>query len=87
LVWLSIEEVVSMDSRGPGHAVSGRFHGLTRRQLQIVQILKTAASNKEIARALGISTGTVKVHLHAMYEKLEVTSRNKLIVLLGAEHP
>jgi DNA-binding CsgD family transcriptional regulator len=44
------------------------------------------ASNKESALALGMSAGTVKVHLHAVYEKLEVTSRNKLIVLLGAEH-
>jgi two-component system, NarL family, nitrate/nitrite response regulator NarL len=75
-----------MDSRAPARAASGRFRSLTPRELQIVQILKTGASNKEIARALGISAGTVKVHLHTMYEKLEVTSRNKLIVLLGAEH-
>jgi DNA-binding NarL/FixJ family response regulator len=57
------------------------FGGLTRRQLQIVQLLKTGASNKEIARALGISDGTVKVHLHAIYEKLGVTSRYKLVCL------
>ena len=66
----------------PAVAASSPFPGLTRRQLQIVQLLKTGASNKAIARALSISEGTVKIHLHAIYEKFEVTSRIKLLVLL-----
>jgi DNA-binding XRE family transcriptional regulator len=41
--------------------------------------LKTGASNKEIAQVLGICDGTVKVHLHSIYEKLEVAGRCKLI--------
>jgi two-component system, NarL family, nitrate/nitrite response regulator NarL len=71
-----------MDSHAPALAASGPFLGLTRRQLQIIQLLKTGASNKEIARVLNISEGTVKVHLHSIYEKLGVTSRSKLVVLL-----
>ena len=70
---------VPMDRRAPLLVRTDPFRGLTRRQLQIVQLLKTGASNKEIARALGIGEGTVKVHLHAVYEKLGVTSRCKLV--------
>jgi DNA-binding NarL/FixJ family response regulator len=82
-----------MDSRAPAFA-GAPFLGLTRRQLQIVRLLTTGASNKEIARALLISEGTVKVHLHTIYEKCGVTSRSKLVALLVSrglsgpkEHP
>ena len=50
-----------MDSHAPALAVSGPVPGFTRRQLQIVQLLKTGASNKEIAQALRIREGTVQV--------------------------
>ena len=68
------------DTRTPPLVGADALRGLTRRQLQIVQLLKTGASNKEIARVLGISDGTVKVHLHAIYEKFEVVNRTQLIV-------
>ena len=56
-----------------------RMSELTARQRQIVAVLAQGMSNKEIARMLGISDGTVKVHLHQIFERLEVTSRAKLI--------
>ena len=68
-----------MNRRTPPLVETAPLRGLTRRQLQIVQILKTGASNKEIAQVLGICDGTVKVHLHSIYEKLEVAGRCKLI--------
>lgn len=40
---------------------------LTARQRQIVAVLAQGMSNKEIARMLGISDGTVKVHLHQIF--------------------
>ena len=70
-----------MNRHTPPLVGTAPLRGLTRRQLQIVQLLKTGASNKEIARVLGISDGTVKVHLHAIYERLGVTSRCKLVSL------
>ena len=55
---------------------------LTPRQTQIVDCLLKGMSNKEIARVLGIAHGTVKVHIHLVFEKLAdlgITSRGKLV--------
>jgi two-component system nitrate/nitrite response regulator NarL len=38
-------------------------------------------SNKEIGRRLNISDGTIKVHLHHIYEKLEISNRTALAAL------
>ncbi|MCD9821175.1 response regulator transcription factor [Bradyrhizobium japonicum] len=59
---------------------------LTQRQTQVVALVIKGYSNKEIARVLHISDGTVKLHLHAVYERLNVTSRGKLThAMIGAE--
>ncbi|HET7711078.1 MAG TPA: response regulator transcription factor [Thermoanaerobaculia bacterium] len=51
---------------------------LTRREVEIVQMLTTGLSNREIADKLFISEGTVKSHLHTIYEKLGLKSRLQL---------
>ena len=38
--------------------------------------------NREIAEKLGVSEGAVKLHLHAIYEKLSVHSRTALMIAL-----
>lgn len=48
---------------------------LTPRELEITRMVARGLSNKEIARKLDITEGTVKVHLHNVYEKIGVTSR------------
>jgi DNA-binding NarL/FixJ family response regulator len=40
-----------------------------------------------IARKLGMSEGTVKTHLHAVYEKLGVLSRTQLMIALADRSP
>ena len=42
-------------------------------------------SNKLIARALGISDGTVKQHLNAVYRELAVNSRTEAVYLLSRQ--
>lgn len=52
---------------------------LTAREAEIVRMIADGLRNKEIAAELGISDGTVKVHLHRIYEKLGVDGRVELI--------
>lgn len=48
---------------------------LTPREMELVRQVACGFSNREIAGRLHISEGTVKVHLHRIYEKLAVKSR------------
>jgi two-component system nitrate/nitrite response regulator NarL len=54
------------------------FATLTHRRRQVATLVLRGLSNREIAERLGMTVGTVKVHLHAMYEKLDVHSRPRL---------
>lgn len=51
---------------------------LTPRETEVVKMVATGLRNKEIAEKLQISEGTVKIHLHAIYEKLQITGRVEL---------
>jgi DNA-binding NarL/FixJ family response regulator len=51
---------------------------LSSRELEIVGLVGGGASNKEIARHVGLSPGTVKVHLERIYQKTGLTNRTAL---------
>jgi two-component system, NarL family, nitrate/nitrite response regulator NarL len=48
---------------------------LTPREVELVELVSQGLRNKEVAARLGISEGTVKIHLHRIYDKLGVGSR------------
>jgi DNA-binding NarL/FixJ family response regulator len=50
---------------------------LSKREQEILALLAKGYLYKEIADQLGITPGTVRVHLHAIYEKLHVSSRTE----------
>ncbi|MFK4505907.1 LuxR C-terminal-related transcriptional regulator [Bradyrhizobium daqingense] len=54
---------------------------LTPRERQIVRLVSEGMSNKEIARKLDLSHGTVKVHLYNIFQKLEITNRTVLATI------
>lgn len=57
------------------------FLPLTAREMEILQFITKGASNKEIARALGISRQTVKNHMSSILRKLAVEDRTQAAVL------
>lgn len=58
-----------------------RYSGLTEREQQITKLVCDGLSNKAIAHQLGLSEGTVKLHLHHIYKKLGITTRSALLSL------
>ena len=49
------------------------------REIEIVRLVRRGLANRQIAETLGVAEGTVKVHLHNIYEKLSVQRRGELI--------
>lgn len=58
--------------------MTARRYSLTRREGQLVTLLSQGLKNKEIATALSISEGTVKVYLSRLFQKLNVKDRFEL---------
>jgi DNA-binding NarL/FixJ family response regulator len=54
--------------------------GLTARQMDVVRLLARGLSNKAIARELGVTEGTVKVHLLAVFRVLDVPNRTAAVL-------
>ena len=54
---------------------------LTERQIDVLQLLSNGKPNKLIARELGISEGTVKIHLAAIFRALNVRNRTEAVVI------
>jgi two-component system nitrate/nitrite response regulator NarP len=55
---------------------------ITARERAIVGLVAQGVRNREIGDELGITEGTVKVYLHRIYEKLGVTNRTELALLV-----
>ena len=65
------ELLVLLDTKEPAAGIEG----LTAREIEVLKVAATGASNKEIAEVLVISPQTVMVHLRSVYRKIDVTSR------------
>ena len=70
---------------GEGLAVAasrGEPGTLTRRQLQVARAAASGLSNKELAIQLGLAEGTIKNHLHVIYERLALDGRMARVLYL-----
>jgi len=61
------------------HADTEPTIGLSKRENEILQLLSKGLLYKEIADQLGISAGTVRQHIHKIYEKLHVQNRTEAL--------
>lgn len=62
------------------NGTSSTSHALTPRELEVLAAMADGASNKAIARRLGISFHTAKFHVAAILEKLDADSRTEAVL-------
>ena len=70
----------------PSRPATPEMQTLTPREHEILALLARGLHYKEIADQLGISTSTVRAHLHTIYGKLHVQSRTEAVVKFLRPH-
>lgn len=76
----------AMSARSVATAGANTLAELSPREAQVAQAVARGATNKEIARAMSITERTVKAHLSAIFDKLDVRDRLQLsLVVNGVE--
>ncbi len=86
-----LQDILVAMSPAPAQVVSTKelmrqegLEPLTKRELQILRLLERDLTNKEIARELVVTPGTVKVHTTNVYRKLSVNNRQTAVTLARA---
>jgi DNA-binding NarL/FixJ family response regulator len=77
--WLTVEGQDLSARLAQRHVAERKMaERLTSRELEVMRLLASQLENEEIARHLGVSPGTVKIHIHHVYSKLGVSGRQDL---------
>ena len=66
-----------------GKSAESSDHGLTERQTEVLCLMACGKSNRDIAEQLGLSEGTVKIHMTAAYRALGVSSRTQAMMVVA----
>lgn len=72
---LMAQDTASTRDQAADHGFPRSGVSLTSRQIDVLRLLCEGRSNKEIARTLGVSQKTVKVHVTAIFKALNVANR------------
>jgi two-component system, NarL family, nitrate/nitrite response regulator NarL len=75
----------ALDLALAGDSGDDPFRALTPRERSIVELVAQGQRNREIASQLGMSEGTVKLHLHRIFQKLAIGSRTELAILAARQ--
>lgn len=78
--WQPAEAAAPAQPIDPARGIDGLRKLLTERQIDVMRLLSQGKPNKLIARDLGISEGTVKIHLAAIFRALNVRNRVEAVV-------
>lgn len=81
-----IQRLIQFSTRIPkstDQATVDEFEQLTERELEVAKMVGKGASNKEIAEVLSVSERTVKAHLTAIFEKLDLRDRVQLALAIN----
>lgn len=82
--WLPQHLVMSAINRGRARArETTPFAALTPREREVAELVAQGKANRDVAAALSITEGTVKIHLHTIYSKLEVDNRTAFAIMFS----
>jgi len=76
--WMDPELQARVDQLA--ESFSGEGVALAPRERQLIRYVRQGLRNREIAKELGVTEGTVKVYLHAIFEKLGIKNRTELAI-------
>ncbi|NUQ18270.1 MAG: response regulator transcription factor [Sphingomonas sp.] len=62
---------------------ASRAPSLTPRERELIELVRQGLRNRDIAAQLGVTEGTVKVYLHAIFDKVGVDNRTELAMRAG----
>ncbi len=77
-----VETLARWTSRRPERPARSLVDDLTRREREVVELVRRGLSNKQIAERLCIELTTVKSHVHSILGKLNVERRAEVAALL-----
>lgn len=77
---------VAVGTEGPASpqiTTKAKDFGLSARQAEVLALMAKGKSNREIAQAMGLTEGTVKIHVTAVFKALGVTSRTQALLAVA----
>lgn len=78
----AVMEQALVHSISAPHNENNSLAALTDREMEIAGLIRAGLRNREIAARCGLTEGTVKVHLHSIFQKLGIKSRSELIIMM-----
>lgn len=79
-IWLPPEYRELTGKRKRAKTVAERY-GLTKSQARVLELLAEGKTNRDIAEMLGVTEGTVKIHVSAIFKSLGVNNRSQALLV------
>lgn len=73
------------DEEGQPHPEIAATRALTEREIEVLKLAAAGLTNKEIAKAIGFTEATAKVHLKWAFLKLDIRHRSQLPSIMGPQ--
>ena len=74
------------EAHGGSRSLPERY-GVTAGQMRVLELLGQGKTNREIADLLGLTEGTVKIHVSAIFKALKVSNRGQALLIVNKRKP
>ena len=79
-----LRDATSRGDNGRGKSVADRY-SLTPGQTRVLELLTQGKTNRQIADLLGVTEGTIKIHVSAIFKAMNVTNRSQALLLASRQ--